>query len=305
MASLSILIITYNRPEDTLSLLQSINNQEDKTKHVKEILLLNNASTTSYQIIEDFIDQHPDLPVKYIKHSENLGVAKGRNYLIQLATAEYLMFLDDDVEFYDNNAVAIAATLFTGERYIEHNTAIITFNIFYYSTKERQISAFPHKDFKRYQNKEWFLTYYFTGAAHLMKKELFAKTGLYPSDFFYGMEEYDLSYRVIDAGYTIAFDHQIKVFHKESPEGRVTNSQKLGMMWLNKSKVAWRYLPQKYFYSTVFMWGLQFLKKTRFNLVGFSQILKKVTGFKKNVPATKISRKSMAYLDKVGARLWY
>lgn len=305
MASLSILIITYNRPEDTLALLQSINNQEDKAKHVKEVLLLNNASTISYQIIEDFIGQHPDLPVKYIKHSENLGVARGRNYLIQLATSEYLMFLDDDVEFPDNKAITIASSLFTEKRYIEYNTAIITFNIFYYSTKERQISAFPHKNLEQYQDKEWFLTYYFTGAAHLMKRELFEKTGLYPDDFFYGMEEYDLSYRVIDAGYTIAFDHQIKVLHKESPEGRVTNSQKLGMMWLNKSKVAWRYLPKQYFYSTVMMWSLQYLKKSNFDMVGMCRNYFKIFNIPKTEKRTPISRNSLKYLKDNNARLWY
>jgi GT2 family glycosyltransferase len=305
MASLSILIITYNRPEDTLALLQSIHDQEDKGKHIKEILLLNNASTTSYQPIEDFIRQHPDLPVKYIKHAENLGVARGRNYLIELATAEYLMFLDDDVEFNDNKAIATASTLFTEKRYVENNTAIITLNIFYYSTKERQITAFPHKDLEQYQDKEWFLTYYFTGAAHLMKRELFEKTGLYPSDFFYGMEEYDLSYRVINVGYTIAFDHQIKVLHKESPEGRITNNQKLGMMWLNKSKVAWRYLPKRYFYSTVMMWALQYLKMTSFDIKGFIKKCKQISGLYKNEPQHKISKTALDYLDSVNARLWY
>jgi GT2 family glycosyltransferase len=305
MASLSILIITYNRPEDTLALLQSISEQKDKTKHIKEILLLNNASSASYQIIEDFIAQHPELPINYIKHSENLGVARGRNYLIQLATAEYLMFLDDDVEFQDNNAIEIASTLFTEKRCIEYNTAVITFNIFYHSTKERQISAFPHKDLKKYQDREWFLTYYFTGAAHLMKRELFEKTGLYPDDFFYGMEEYDLSYRVIDAGYTIAFDHQIKVLHKESPEGRVTNRQKLSMMWLNKSKVAWRYLPKQYFYSTALMWALQYLKKSKFDVIGMCRNYYRISRIPQKEKRTPISERSLKYLKDNNARLWY
>jgi GT2 family glycosyltransferase len=305
MAPLSILIITYNRPEDTLALLQSINNQEGKAKYIKEILLLNNASTLSYKIVEDFIEENRALPVKLTNHSENLGVARGRNFLIEKSTGKFLLVLDDDVIFENTDAIITAATLLEEERYIKNNTAVITLNIFYYATRERQTSALPHKNLEKYKDKAWFLTYYFTGAAHLMRKALFEETGLYPPDFFYGMEEYDLSYRIINAGYTLAFDNKIKVLHKESPEGRVTNNQKLGMMWRNKAKVALRYLPQKYFYSTVFMWGLQYLKKTKFDFSGFLKTLKEIIRFQSNVPKQKIDKRSLDYLDKVQARLWY
>lgn len=305
MASLSILIITYNRPENTLELLKNIALQQDIERHVHEILLLNNASTVSYANVEGFVTAHSHLPIKYINHTENLGVARGRNFLIEMATAKYLLVLDDDVEFEDATAIQTAATLFDEERNITHNTAVITLNIFYHQTRQRQVSAFPHKNLEQHKNDDWFLTYYFTGAAHLMKRELFAKTGLYPVDFFYGMEEYDLSYRIIDAGYTLAFDNKIKVLHKESPEGRVTNSEKLGMMWRNKAKVAWRYLPKKYFYSTIFMWSLQFLKKSGFNINGFFKNYSSILSIPKKEKRSPIAEKSLQYLKRVGARLWY
>src|SRR5690606_5233240 len=121
-------------------------------------------------------------------------------------------------------------------------------------------SALPHKRYEEYKDKEWFLTSYFIGAAHLMRSELFQKTGYYPENFFYGMEEYDLSYRVLDAGYTLGYDNSVLVWHKESPLGRQPNYKKVQMQWVNKSIVAWRYLPLRYFLTTAFMWNLQFLK---------------------------------------------
>ena len=302
---LSILIITFNRPEDTLALLENLRSQDNLQQYVGEILLLNNASTTSYETITNFKENNPGFPLTYFAHDENLGVARGRNFLIKKAKFPLLLVLDDDVFFPEKNAIEQAAALFEKPQFIENNTAAITLNIFYFATNERQKEALPHKHYDEYKNKEWFLTYYFTGAAHLMRKELFEKTGYYPADFFYGMEEYDLSYRIINAGYTLAYDASVKVLHKESPTGRLANNKKLGMMWVNKSKVARTYLPKKYFYSTAFMWSLFYLKKTGFDLKGFFQMWKKVSQIPAGNNTHKMNEKAMEYLKKVKARLWY
>jgi len=302
---LSILIISYNRPEDALSLLENLKDQHGFNEIAGEVLLLNNASTVSYEIIKNFKEKNPGFPLIYFENDENAGVAKGRNFLIKKAAFALLLVVDDDVVFAESNAITKVAALFQKPQYVENNTAVITLNIFYFSTKERQKEALPHKNYDEYKNKSWFFTYYFTGAAHLMRKELFEKTGYYPSDFFYGMEEYDLSYRIIDAGYSLAFDADVKVLHKESPKGRLANKEKLKMMWFNKSKVAFTYLPQKYFYTTAFFWSLFYLKKTGFDLNGFFENWKKIKEIPARVSVKKIDKKSLNYLKKVRARLWY
>jgi GT2 family glycosyltransferase len=303
--NLSILIISYNRPEETFALLENLKAQTNFLAFVGEVLLLNNASTVSYASIENFKNAFPDFPLIYIQSDENLGVAGGRNFLIEKATFPFLLVLDDDVVFAELNAIGQVSALFEKEQYVNNNTAVITLNIFYFDTKERQKEALPHKNYEKYKNKDWFFTYYFTGAAHLMRREIFDKTGLYPADFFYGMEEYDLSYRIIDAGYSLAFDADVKVLHKESAKGRLANKEKLKMMWFNKSKVAFRYLPQKYFYSTSFFWSLFYLKKSGFDLKGFLKTWKKIKPIPATVSEKKINGKSLKYLKKVKARLWY
>ncbi len=303
--NLSILIITYNRPGDTLALLESLKAQNGLEQYVGEILLLNNASTVSYAGIENFIRENPKVPIRYIDHNQNLGVAGGRNFLIDRAKYPVLFTIDDDIVLKDKDTIKTAHKLFSKKQYRKNNTGIITVKVFYFSTGKHQKNVFPQKNYNRYKDKDWFLTYYFAGGAHLMKKELFQKTGSYPEDFFYGMEEYDLSYRIIDAGYTLAYDDSIKLWHKESPDGRVTNAKKLAMMWYNKCVVAWRYLPSKYFYSTALMWALQYLKETKFDLLGMLKTLLKITKIPKNMQPQKISKKSLAYLKKVEARLWY
>lgn len=304
-ASISILIITYNRVEDTLALLENLREQEELNRYVGEILLLNNNSSDDYGALEEFIKKHPTFPIKYIDHDENLGVARGRNFLIQKAKYPLFLVLDDDVVFQEKDAIKKAASLFSKPQFIENNTAVITLNIHYFDTGLRQPNALPHKKYKEYKDKEWFLTYYFVGAAHLMRRELFQKTKLYPENFFYGMEEYDLSYRIVEAGYTLAYDNSIKVLHKESPLGRITKKEKLAMLWYNKCVVAWRYLPDKYYRTTAFMWSLEYLKNTGFDFVGMFKNMRKVRKIRKQVPIQKISPKALDYLKQVKARLWY
>ncbi len=78
------------------------------------------------------------------------------------------------------------------------------------------------------RRKDWhhFETGYFVGCAHAIHRDIFEKTGYYPTNFFYGMEEYDLSYRAIDAGFDIVYDDRVIILHKESPLGRQTKKEK-------------------------------------------------------------------------------
>ena len=53
------------------------------------------------------------------------------------------------------------------------------------------------------------------------------------------------------------------MLHKESPEGRQATMDKLKGMWLNKSIVAYTYLPKGYFMTTAMMWSLFYLVNSK------------------------------------------
>ena len=303
--SISILIITYNRPDDVLDLLKDLNKQVYKPEVLEEVLIVNNASTIDYTVVTDYIRANPQLKVNYIMNDENLGVAKGRNKLMQIAKGELMLILDDDTVFTKENDLQRLSTLFDEPFFKEANTAVITMRVIYYDNGQVQITAFPHKNYEKYANNPRFLTSYFIGCSHLMKREFLAKTGLYPTDFHYGMEEYDLSYRILDVGYTIGFDNSVTIRHKESPLGRQANYKKLQMQWVNKSKVAWRYLPFKYFITTSSSWAIQYLRLAKGHFGTFFSSLWMI--FK--IPFTEkrkvVSKKTLQYLHKVEARLKY
>ncbi len=302
---ISILIITYNRPADLLELLQNISEQKDFDAVIEEILLLNNASTDDYTPVTQFIKQHTELRIAYIDSPSNLGVARGRNRLLTHAKGDIILSLDDDMVFTQPDDLLRLSTLFEEPYFREAHTGVITFRVLYYDNRQVQITAFPHKKYDQYKDKPQFLTAYFAGGAHIMLREALNVTGLYPEDFHYGMEEYDLSYRLLNAGYTIGYDNKVTVLHKESPLGRQPSFKKLQMQWINKSKVAWRYLPFFYFATTALSWGIQYMKEAKGHWGAFFSAIGQILAIPFTEKTQRISGATLQYLKKVEARLKY
>ena len=301
----SLIIITYNRPADVLELLQSLETQVEKETYLEETLVLNNASTDSYDQVKKYIAETPSIKARFIDAEATLGVAKGRNRLLEQVKGNVILSMDDDMIFTKPTDIKLLSGLFDKPFFREANAGVITFSVVYYSNREIQITAFPHKNYAKYGPMPLFLTGYFAGGAHVMKAEVLKHTGLYPTDFHYGMEEYDMGYRVLDAGYTIGFDNTVAVAHKESPFGRTPNYRTFQWNWINKSKVAWRYLPFKYFVSTAMSWGWQYLKISKWHLGIFFATLVPLLKIPFTEKRKVINRKALNYLDKVESRLWY
>jgi len=302
--SLSFIIITYNRPEDMLELARNISELDGADTLLEEVIIVNNASTSDYGPIKEFISGTAHVPFRYFDALENLGVAKGRNYALAKGSAPIVIMLDDDAVLQNKDCLYRLMEEF-GRDPAGRSRAIVSFKVLYYDTLQMQKNALPHKDFEAYRDKSFFETYFYAGGAHAVKREVIETLGRYPEDFFYGMEEYDLSYRILDAGYSIVYSDKIVMLHKESPLGRKPKKEKIRMMWVNKSKVAWRYLPKKFFYSTAFLWSLQYLRSTGFDLGGFVSGWREITRIPRNEKRKVISSATLDYLRKVKARLSY
>lgn len=305
MKSIEFIIITYNRPDDTLELLKNIVQLDNASELIKSVILVNNASTANYSSVQNFVDNCVAVNFQYIESKKNLGVTAGRNLALRYATAEILIFLDDDSVLQNKDALLQVLRSFDEEGYENRETAIVSFKVLYYSNLEMQINALPHKRIEKYRNKEKFFTYYFAGGAHAIKRKVFLEIGDLPEEFFYGMEEYDLSYRIIDKNYCIKYDSNIVMLHKESLLGRKTKEEKMRMMWVNKAKVAWRYLPKFYYFTTSIMWSFQYLRVGKFNIRGYFTGWKDILSIPKKEKRNPVTASSLKYLRTIEARLWY
>lgn len=95
---ISIIIPCYNAEKTIKKCLDSVVNQSYKNI---EIILINDGSTDQTdKIIQKFLKDHR---IKYYDR-KNHGIGKTRNFGIQIATGDYITFLDSD-DYLDNSAI--------------------------------------------------------------------------------------------------------------------------------------------------------------------------------------------------------
>lgn len=285
--------------------MQNIAGLNNASNLLEQVIVVNNASSSNYSLVEEYISSRHSIPFLYLNSPENLGVTRGRNFALSHATGEIIIFLDDDAVLQNKDALENVLTSFEQPGLNNMPVAVVSFKVLYYDTLQMQQNALPHKKFKVFKNKQAFYTYYFAGGAHAIRHSVLKQVGNLPDAFFYGMEEYDLSYRILDHGYCIKYDSSIVMLHKESPHGRKPKREKQRMMWVNKSKVAYRYLPTNYFYSTAIMWSIEYLRKVGLDFGGWLQGWKDILNIPSTEPRIPLKKETLRYLEKVGARLWY
>ena len=88
----SIIIPVYNAEDYLCRCLDAIINQT--YKNIEVIAINDGSSDNSRDILDNYANKYKGLICPY--HQENIGVSLTRNKGIQLATGDYLMFMDND-----------------------------------------------------------------------------------------------------------------------------------------------------------------------------------------------------------------
>lgn len=302
---LSFIIISYNRPADTIAAVENVLQLQNVAGYQKDIVVINNGSTSSYGIFEDYLQAlNPEFRqlINYYHSPQNLGVAQGRNLGVQMAKAQHLIFMDDDAEFAENNAISLVLeklAQYAGNE--AEKVKIIAFREYRTATKEYYIAS---KNKQRALQPE-FLTNYYVGSGHLIMREVFNTVGNYTTEFFYGMEEYDLAYKALDAGYRILYTADITVLHKKSPDGREAETTLTRWNLENKTVVAYKYLPFLYVISHLIFWSAYFLWQSGGRVFTLLEAYKNIAGKIKRTQRKPISAKTLRYIRSVQGRLWY
>lgn len=290
----SILIITYGRSQELLDTIKCFQNYKDK---LLELLILDNNETP---VLKDKIFEtlkNEKIKLRYFNDGKNYGVALGRNYLIEKAKGDILITLDDDIEIKED----INNFILKIENYFLNNKDIgcLAFNIVNFYSKKHLRHEIPHGNKKLDFNKN-LKTYYFIGAGHAIKKEVYSKVGLYPDDLGkYGGEERDLSFRILENNYDILYVADIKIFHKVSPNGRLKGQDY--NIYRNQLIVFNRYMPKIYRFSANMIWTLYHLIKRRIEIKDIKRFIKELNNLKKQT----ISLMTLNKIKKMKGRIWY
>ncbi len=200
-----ILLTMGDRPDDIRAAVASIPGRDQPT----------GTSTGPVEVIVVANGLDPDASVglaaaddlRIVHAPENLGVPGGRNLGAEHACGEVLAFLDDDATVAAADAVGAALGRFAAES----DLAVVALRIVdpvSGRTMRRHVPRLRSNTANRSGPVTSFL-----GGACLVRRSAFASVGGYESALFYALEETDLAWRLIDAGWRIDYDASAIVHH--------------------------------------------------------------------------------------------
>lgn len=292
--TISVVIITYKRLAELQETMQLL--LEEKAEYEELILVDNHSEDGTYEYGTELAAQEEK--VKFYSMPENLGVAGGRNYAVKKAKGDVLVFLDDDGILASKGYFGKIKQKLEKEERI----GVLAFQIINFYTKKMRSEEIPFTD-KNLDMEQERLTSTYIGAGHAIRKEIFEKCGLYPDDYFYGVEELDLSFRVIDEGYYILYFPDVKVLHKQVNTGRVTNLEKWTMSYRNRMLTAYRYLPIKYRVALGLVLFAKILILSRSIRAPFNGLCRYCRD-KRGIERQRMSREAIQYMKEHYGRLW-
>jgi len=303
---ISVLVLTRNRLGVLRHCVRSILRQEYRDF---EVVILDDGSEktdTAAAVAAEFVDPR----VRPYRFDSNSGVAEGRNFLMREARGEILVSIDDDAVFTSDDALDRIHRCFAKDATVG-TAAFKIINV----VNGRRTPLVPFSQALLARDPDVVTrpvaVSSFRGGGHAIRKRLFEQLGGYRDDMFFGEEELDLAYRIIQSGHRIVYEPSVQVDHFPMPSlvgGRkVHASIELFYHVRNRGYLAYRYLPWRYALPYCTIWMLRYaVRGIRgdgvFNFFrGALAIPRFVRGIRREV----LDRRALAYLTQHGGRLWY
>jgi len=211
----SIVIVTWNRKEEVLETVQSI---YDQAYQNYEIIVVDNGSTDG--TVETLRQAYP--AVRLIVLDRNMGVSAGRNPGLAAAQGEIIFILDSDASLGHSTLPQIARKF-----QAEPGVGIIGCKVLNAYTKELdRIGGWIYTEKDKADQDLEFLSYSFSSCGCAIRRKVIDKVGLLWDLLFFRRAEDDFSLRAWDAGYKVLYWPEAIVYHRASPQGRLTRSER-------------------------------------------------------------------------------
>ena len=200
--TLSCVILTMgNRPAEVIRAIDSVLAQHGTP--VELVVVGNGADVTG-------------LPagVRAVRLPENVGVAAGRNAGVAACEGDVVLFLDDDGWYPDPGLAVHIAGRFAADPAL----AVLSMQVV---DPDGGPGARWHVPRLRAGDPERSsVVTTFLGGACAIRRSAFLEAGGLPDLFFYGHEETDLAWRLMDRGYRLEYDATARMCHHTLPNAR-------------------------------------------------------------------------------------
>ncbi len=191
---MTFLLSTHNRRAAVLHTLSQLRSLEGSGDFAAETIVVDNASTdgSADAIAEQFPSVH------LLRQRKNRG-ACAKNLGLAQAIGHYIVFLDDD-SHPEADSIGRMIEYFQADPQL----GAAVFDVVL-PDGSRESSALPNV---------------FIGCGTGFRREAITQAGRLPDDFFMQAEEYDLSLRLLDAGWKIRRFSDLQVRHLKTPSAR-------------------------------------------------------------------------------------
>lgn len=208
----SVLCLCYNQSQFVVESLESIKGQSYKNF---EILICDDCSQDkTAQVVDTWINENPQIKIRFIKHQKNQGITKSLNEILNLAKGEYIQLLAlDDVLVFDKfeRHVKILKESSSKEALVFSDSYLIDENSELYQNKFLAL----HIKYLRLETGNFYdkliQTNFIPAMSILLKKDYLVKENGFDEDLSY--EDYDMWLRLSEK-YDFIFDSTVSCYYR-------------------------------------------------------------------------------------------
>lgn len=224
---IGVVILNYEHSEDTLRCLETLGHST--YRNVFPVVVDNGSSQDARALLERELTRE-----EYIQAGENLGYAAGNNLGIRALLrrdVDAIWVLNPDTTLEPDTLEHLVSSMFR-----RPGVGIVGPRIFYSGSNPPTLwfdgadidwtraGATSHRNMGRKESEvptQWpFATDYVTGAAMLVRRQVFEDVGLIPEDYFLYYEETDFNVRAKQAGWNLCVEPRSRMWHARRSQGK-------------------------------------------------------------------------------------
>jgi N-acetylglucosaminyl-diphospho-decaprenol L-rhamnosyltransferase len=286
----SVILVNWNRLADVRLALSYLTKLHYPNV---EVIVVDNGSTDGSV---EALRQMPE--VRLIELGRNAGPCLARNAAIREARGEYVFFLDSDAVLSKRALEPLVAAM-------ERDPRLGVIGCRIDLAKSRRVDQWIYAQPHERRAHQAFETYAFSAAGALARRRALEEVGGFDERLFIYNEEVELSYKIIPAGYKIAYDSAARVYHRPSDAGRAPGKDYWRLMARNWIWIFFEFYPAAAAWRRALLYAAVYVVKglARGQLPAVARGLSEGFGRRGEFAvAPKLSQEQIARIDRLNPR---